>query len=399
VIATNPKAKCQEQKRYDSNNLKLSPSQSWAEKNYRPDLTINLQKADNMSDIDSYFKEKAPLIDETIKKYIPRHFSKRSIVFKICKPEFSHNIEALDKALAAPIWDLLEGGGKRWRPTLFLLICEAFGKDPKKFIEYAIIPEVVHNGTLLIDDIEDASELRRRKPCGYKMFGVDIAINTGNAMYYLPLLSLITNQKKLRPDVSAKLYQVYATEMISLHFGQAMDISWHKGLANADEIGENDYLQMCAYKTGTLARMAAKLAAVLSDAREDQVEKLGRFAETIGVAFQIQDDLLDLTSIEFAEKKGGRGMDITEGKRTLMVIHTLKKANISDRNRLISILNMHTIDQKLRDEAIAIMEKYKSIDYSRQYASSIVEESWCEVEELLPKSEAKNILKSFGVSH
>jgi geranylgeranyl diphosphate synthase type I len=349
-----------------------------------------------MSDTDSYLKEKAQLIDDTIEKYIPRHFSKRSIVFKICKPEFSHNIEALDKAIATPIWDLLCRGGKRWRPTLFLLICEALGKDSKEFIDYAIIPEVVHNGTLLIDDIEDASELRRGKPCSYKTFGVDIAINAGNAMYYLPLLSLITNQEKLRPDVLAKLYQVYATEMINLHLGQAMDISWHKGLANADEICENDYLQMCAYKTGTLARMAAKLAAVLSEAKEDQVEKLGRFAETIGVAFQIQDDLLDLTGTEFAEKKGGRGMDITEGKRTLMVIHTLKNASINDRNRLISILSIHTSDQKIRDEAITIMEKYHSIEYSRQYANSIVEKSWRETEEFLPPSGAKSMLKSFA---
>ncbi|NIV44481.1 MAG: hypothetical protein GWN33_10260, partial [Gammaproteobacteria bacterium] len=84
--------------------------------------------------------------------------------------------------------------------------------------------------------------------------------------------------------------------------GQAMDIAWHRGLANADLITEAQYLQMCAYKTGTLARMAAKMAAVLANADENVVEKLGSFAEAVGVAFQIQDDVLDLTSEEFAER-------------------------------------------------------------------------------------------------
>ncbi|MEM2463899.1 MAG: polyprenyl synthetase family protein, partial [Candidatus Bathyarchaeia archaeon] len=259
-----------------------------------------------------------------------------------------------------------------------------------------IIPEVVHNGTLMIDDIEDSSEYRRGKPCTYKIYGLDIAINAGNAMYYLPLLPLMENREKIGAEKLAKIYEIYVQEMINLSLGQAMDVAWHKGLANADQISEEDYLQMCAYKTGTLARMAAKIAAVLADADDELVEKLGLFAESIGVAFQIQDDVLDLTGEEFAEKKGGRGQDITEGKRTLMVIHTLKVANAEDRRRLIEILNMHTTDQKLRDEAIAIMQKYGSIDYAKNFAKRIVEESWRNVEKLLPPSDAKEKLNAFA---
>ena len=82
----------------------------------------------------------------------------------------------------------------------------------------------------------------------------------------------------------------------------------------------------------------------------------------------MQDDILDLTGTEFAEKKGGLGQDITEGKRTLMVIRTLKTANAQDRKRLIEILNMHTSDQKLRDEAIAIMQKNDAIEYVKNKA-------------------------------
>jgi len=347
-------------------------------------------------DIEKFFEEKAALIDKAIEKYVPRNFSEKTVIFKIKPPQYTHNLEALNKALAEPTWEFLDRGGKRWRPALFLLICEALGKNPEEFVDFAIIPEVIHNGTLMIDDIEDSSEFRRGKPCTYKIYGLDIAINAGNSMYYLPLLTLIENKEKVSSEKLCKVYEIYVQEMISLSFGQAMDIAWHRGLANADEIDVKDYLQMCAYKTGTLARMAAKIAAVLADANEELVERLGHFAESIGVAFQMQDDILDLTGEEFAEKKGGRGQDVTEGKRTLIVIHTLKVAKTEDKKRLIEILNMHTSDQTLRDEAIAIMEKYRSIDYVKHFARKIVEESWREAERLIPASSAKEKLNAFA---
>jgi len=346
--------------------------------------------------IEEFLGRIKPIIDKTIEKYIPRKFDEKSVFFEVCPPRYTYNLEALNKAVAEPIWEFLDRGGKRWRPALFLLIIEALGKNPEEFLDFAIIPEVIHNGTIMIDDVEDSSEMRRGKPCTYRIYGIDIAINAGNAMYYLPLVTLIKNRDKLSKEKLSRLYEIYVQEMINLSFGQAMDIAWHKGLANADEIDVEDYMQMCAYKTGTLARMAAKMAAVLADANEELVEKLGRFAEAIGVAFQMQDDILDLTSEEFAQKKGGRGQDITEGKRTLMVIYTLKRASENDRKRLIEILNMHTTDQKLRDEAIAIMEKYNAIEYAKNYAKKLVNESWNDIETLLPPSSAKEKLKAFA---
>jgi geranylgeranyl pyrophosphate synthase len=350
----------------------------------------------NFLDIEKFLEEKAALIDKAIEKYVPRMFSEKAVLFRINPPHYAYNLEALNKTVADPIWEFLDRGGKRWRPALFLLICEALGKNPENFVDFAIIPEIIHNGTLMVDDIEDASEFRRGKPCTYKIYGLDIAINAGNAMYYLPLLSLIENREKVSSEKLRKIYEIYVQEMISLSFGQAMDIAWHRGLANADKIDEKDYLQMCAYKTGTLARMAAKIAAVLTDANVELVEKLGRFAESIGVAFQIQDDVLDLKGADFAEKKGGCGKDVTEGKRSLVVIHTLKLANSQDKRRLVEILNMHTSDQKLVDEAIKIMEKYGSIDYAKQCAKKMVKESWREIERLLPASDAKEKLNAFA---
>jgi geranylgeranyl pyrophosphate synthase len=346
-------------------------------------------------DIEEFLEKTAPVIDKAIEKYIPRTLSRNAVVFRVNRPRYAYNIEALNKAVSDPIWEFLDRGGKRWRPALFLLIAEALGKNPDDLVDLAIIPEVVHNGTLMVDDIEDASEYRRGKPCTYKIYGLDIAINAGNAMYYLPLLPLIENRKKVSQQKLCKVFEVYAQEMINISLGQAMDIAWHRGLANADKIDEKDYLQMCAYKTGTLARMAAKIAAVLSGANEELIEKIGHFAESIGVAFQMQDDVMDLSS-EFIEKKGGRGLDITEGKRSLIVIHTLKVASTKDAKRLVEILNMHTSDQQLRDEAIRIMERKGSVEYVKRSARKMVRESWRGVEKLLPVSGAKEKLKAFA---
>ena len=346
--------------------------------------------------IEKFLEQTAPQVDKAIEKYIPRKLTKNAVLFKVNPPLYSYNLEPLNKAISEPIWDMIDRGGKRWRPALFLLICEALGKKADYCLDFSIIPEVIHNGTLVIDDIEDASEVRRGKPCSYKIYGIDIAINVGNAMYYLPLLPLMVNRSKLSAEAQRDFYEIYVQEMINLSMGQAMDIAWHRGIANSDALSEEDYLQMCAYKTGTLARMSAKMAAVLAGADGKLVEKLGRLAECIGVAFQMQDDILDLTGEEFAKSKGCVGGDISEGKRSLLVIHTLQKTNAKDKKRLLEILGMHTTDQDLRNEAIAIIKKYGAFEYVKALAERMVTDSWKEVDKLLPTPEAKEKLKAFA---
>ncbi|MEM2959969.1 MAG: polyprenyl synthetase family protein [Candidatus Bathyarchaeia archaeon] len=343
--------------------------------------------------IEKVLEEKAKLIDVYIEKYIPRVFSQDSLIFRIIPPKYRLDLEALNKAISEPIWDFLDRGGKRWRPVLFLLIYEALGGNPMEVLDFAIIPEVIHNGTLIADDIEDSSNMRRGKPSTYKIFGVDIAVNISQAMYFLPLIVLSEKGDRIPPDKARRLYEIYVHEMINLSFGQAIDIAWHKGLIQADRLTEEHYLQMCAYKTGTLARMAAKMAAVLAGMDNESAEKIGRFAESIGIAFQIQDDILDIVGVEFAKGKGGLGMDITEGKLTLMVIYALQKADQRDREELLRILGMHTRDEKLKRRAVEILKKYNAIEHAKEVASKIIRESWRTVDRLFPESDAKEKIK------
>jgi len=262
---------------------------------------------------------------------LPRRFNEDSLIFKISPPRYRLDLEALNKAVAEPFWEFLDRGGKRWRPVLFLLICKSLGVNSEDFLDFAVIPEVIHNGTLIADDVEDQSDLRRGKPCTYRLFGLDIAINLSNLMFFLPMLALVSKKKKISSDKANKLYETYV---------------------------------------------------------------MGRFAESLGIAFQIQDDVLDLVGEEFAKGKGGLGKDITEGKLTLMVIHTLQNANASDRERLIKILEAHTSDERQKKEAIDIIKKYGSIEYAKKIAAKMVKDSWSEADRILPPSEAKKKLKN-----
>lgn len=345
-----------------------------------------------MDEIVKFLEEKKPAINAAIEKYVPRRHDEKSLEFILGKPRYAYDVETATKAVNEPIWDLLDRGGKRWRPALLLLACDAVGGKSDDFIDLAVIPEVVHNGTLMVDDIEDDSALRRGKPCTHKVFGIDVAINAGNAMYFIPLTVLMSNRKKLGNKRTADAYEIYAQEMINLSHGQAFDIWWHKG--NKDP-NEKEYLQMCAYKTGCLARMAAKLGALIGGGTKKQIRIIGVFAEAIGVAFQIQDDILNLVGEEFSKSKGV-GEDIHEGKRTLMVVQALKKAKAAEAARLREILGKHTSDEKLIAEAIGIIKKTGSIDYAAEVAKKMVADAWKKLDAALPETEAKKKLKSFA---
>jgi len=344
-------------------------------------------------DIEEYLKKRKPEIDKVIEKYLPKKVTKKWFVFVFGKPRYTYEMKAAQEALLKPCWEFLSRGGKRWRPILFLLITQAIGGNLKKVKEFSILPELPHEGSIIIDDIEDDGELRRGKPCLHRIFGTDVAINSGNFLYFLPLIVLIKNKNKFKPEIISRAYEACIQEMINIHLGQGTDIYWHKG--KAKEITEKKYLQMCAFKTGCLSRMAAKLAVILAEGSAELAEKIGQLAESIGVAFQIQDDILDLTLTGKEREKFGKsfGNDIKEGKRTLMVIHTLRKASQRDKKRLLEILDKHTDSLEERKEAIEIIKKYSSIEYAKKVALRIIKESWSEAEKLLPESKTKEKLE------
>lgn len=271
------------------------------------------------------------------------------------------------------------------------IVYEALGGKIEDILPLAIIPEIIHNGTLVVDDVEDESDYRRGKPCIHKIYGVDIAINMGNTMYFLPLLILfkinISNDKKLR------ILEEYVKTMIELSLGQAMDIAWHRGLVK--EITEEQYMQMTLFKTGALARFSIKIAAIMADAPREVEEKLSRFVESIAVAFQIQDDILNLIGDEskYGKEIGG---DIKEGKRTLMVVRALKTLPTQKAERLREIINLRTSNPELIREAISLIKESGAIEYAKSICVNMVAKAWEQLDKVLEDSKAKKNLKALA---
>lgn len=330
----------------------------------------------------------AKLVMEQMEKIIPRRVDEEGLKQILGEAAYRYELESINKSVLEPFWDLLDRGGKRWRPALMMMTYEALGGKAEDISPLSIIPEAIHNGTLAVDDVEDESDYRRGKPCIHKIYGVDIAINMGNTMYFLPLLVLkrlnIPEEKRLR------ILEEYVKTMTELSFGQAMDIAWHRGMV--EEIDEEQYLQMTLFKTGALARLSVKIAAIMADAPADVEEKLARFSESMAVAFQIQDDVLNIVG---EESKYGKeiGGDVKEGKRTLMVIRALKVLPPEKATRLREILDMRTGDQKLIAEAIRLIKESGAVDYAKSVSRRLVLDAWRELDSILEPSEAKEKLK------
>ncbi len=337
--------------------------------------------------IESYLRARSAGIDRLIAKYLPRHITKAWLAN--FSPIHQPDVKALQAVLAKPVWEFLNRGGKRWRPALFLLLLEALGGQPEKYQDWAALIELTHEGSIMVDDVEDGGLMRRGKPCTHRIFGTDVAINAGNFMYFLPLL--IFKKQKLDKKTALAAWSIWAEEMTAIHLGQALDIQWHRTKTIPTE---QQYLQMAAWKTGTLARMAARLAALFAGQSQAVQTKIGRFAEAIGIGFQIQDDILDIVADRKTFGKAW-GNDITEGKKTLIVIHTLKVASPADRQRLIKILSIHTRNAKLIREAIDIIKKYGGIESANRVAVKLVAKAWADIEPVLRPGRAKQLLKDF----
>ncbi|MBI2011148.1 polyprenyl synthetase family protein [Candidatus Daviesbacteria bacterium] len=300
-------------------------------------------------------------INLNLEKIFPRKFSKEFLEEIIGDTSYELDIEALNKVLTKPIWDLLDRGGKRWRPIFFLILLEALGKNPDDFLDFASLIELIHNGSLIVDDIEDSSDERRGARSIHLSYGVDIALNAGNFIYFYPLHILKKSKINLSKVQIFKIYQIYIDELIKLHLGQGTDIAWHNGLT--EDLNEQKYLQMCIFKTGGLPRMAAKIAGVIANLEDNKIEDLGKIAETLGVVFQIQDDILNITKSKLSDNKG-LGEDITEGKKSLPVIYALNNLKLDERKKLQDILKSKEKDKKVIKDAIKLIIKGKGIEES-----------------------------------
>lgn len=212
-----------------------------------------------------------------------------------------------------------EATGKRIRPLLVLLTCSAAGGYWKKALPAAASVELIHNFSLLHDDIEDQSDLRRGRQTVWKIWGIPQAINTGDAMFSLAHLALLGLEKTTSSDISLHASRVLQNACLGLTKGQFLDISYEE----KDEISIDDYWLMIGGKTAALLSASTELGALISGAEPDQLENYRSFGYHLGLAFQVLDDLLGIWGDTDKIGKSNTS-DLVTKKKTLPIIYGLQ---------------------------------------------------------------------------
>lgn len=245
--------------------------------------------------------------------------------------------------LYEPVKYVLSLGGKRIRPVLALMSGEMFGASTEEVLPAAVALEVFHNFTLLHDDLMDKAEIRRGKPVVHRVWNENAAILSGDAMMILAYREI-----SRMPDRCMKEILSVFTEMaLEICEGQQYDMEFEK----TPEVAETAYLEMIRLKTAVLLAAALKMGAITAGTSSENTERISRFGENIGLAFQLKDDWLDVYGdpTVFGKNIGG---DILNNKKTYLLIKALELAEGAEKRELLSWLEAASPDPERKIKAV-----------------------------------------------
>ncbi|MDX1440174.1 MAG: polyprenyl synthetase family protein [Rubricoccaceae bacterium] len=288
--------------------------------------------------------------------------------------------------LYEPIRYVLSGGGKRLRPVLVLLTAEAFGGTEcrKSAIPAALAVELFHNFTLIHDDIMDHAETRRGRPTIHQKWDQSTAILCGDLMMGMAYEQLA----RVRRSQTTELLAIFSRMVRSLCEGQMLDMVFEKQPATSVD----DYLDMIDAKTGALIEATLELGSVIGKATERQTHAMKRAGGEIGRAFQIQDDLLDLTA---KNDKWGKtiGGDLMEGKKTFLLLSAIERADQDNQEFFSRILDQHGLPAEDIPEARRRMQELGVLDLA---ASTVLRHSQNAQQflDVLPENDASHALRA-----
>ncbi|MFB6135670.1 MAG: geranylfarnesyl diphosphate synthase [Halobacteriaceae archaeon] len=297
---------------------------------------------------------------------------------------------------------LLVAGGKRLRPAMLLLVAEALGDVDPDAVDYRAFPdrrggtvdvmaaavsiEVIHSFTLIHDDIMDDDDMRRGVPSIHRAYDTSTAILAGDTLYSKSFEIMLRTDAPA--DRTLEAVDLLAQTCTHICEGQAMDVAFE---TQSDVLPE-DYREMIERKTAVLYAAAAAVPAVVMGATEETVDSLYRYGLCVGQAFQIQDDVLDLTVP--SEKLGKRrGSDLVENKQTIITLHAREQG--VDVDSLLEADSMDEASEADIDEAVATLDEAGSIDYARTIARDLVEEGKDHLG-TLPDNDAHQTLESLA---
>lgn len=261
------------------------------------------------------------------------------------------------ESLYEPIKYVLSMGGKRIRPTLMLLAYNLYKENPEDILMNACALETYHNYTLLHDDLMDNADMRRGHLTVHKKWNDNTAILSGDSMLVLAFQRMMQSDAKHLKDI-LDLFTVTALEIGE---GQQYDMEFE----TRNDVKEEEYIEMIRLKTSVLLACALKIGAILADASVEDADNLYKFGEQIGLAFQLQDDYLDVygDSKVFGKEIGG---DITSNKKTYMLINAFNKANAAQREELTRWVSARDFDRNEKVDAVTRLYNEIGIDQLAQ---------------------------------
>jgi geranylgeranyl diphosphate synthase, type II len=262
--------------------------------------------------------------------------------------------------------------GKGMRPFLCVTACRAAGGKEDDALLTAACIELFQNWILIHDDIEDGSELRRGEPALHKKYPETLALNAGDALHAKTWEALLMNQRRLGMRKTLSIMDEFSHMVNQTTEGQHMELGWVAG--KRWDLKEKDYFEMCVRKTSwyTVAS-PCRLGAIVAGAPAGVLKNLREFGIDLGVAFQIQDDSLNL--VGDATKYGkAKSDDILEGKRTLILLHLLEVASQSERDKVIAIMNKDRNTKTPADVAyvLSLIDKHDAIGFARKRAAELL---------------------------
>ncbi|KAG5506996.1 hypothetical protein JKF63_05742 [Porcisia hertigi] len=305
--------------------------------------------------------------------------------------------EKICEILFRPVRSIIDRGGKSWRSLILVSCCNALSRQYFDCRRYIAVAELLHVGSMIIDDIQDNSVVRRGERCVHVEYGVATAINAGSACYFMaPTAARIQD---LPPEKASRIYQLYFDVLLAGHAGQGLDIHGLNYLMpQVVESGDASELfdaldAIHTYKTGGAAGSLCAMACVLCDTSAAVSEVVERFGVVLGLAFQIVDDALNVSGFEGNLKEEAE--DIRDGKITYPIAVAMDRLEIADRQKLWAILQKSTKEAADIRHAVELITKVDAPSECLLIARRHLQKAWDELDPLLEDSFPKLVMRTF----
>jgi geranylgeranyl pyrophosphate synthase/predicted secreted hydrolase len=356
-----------------------------------------------VADLDEFFAAVGEEVRKSVATLMPMEPTYGEVKELIAADDRDQYMDGVDtqqiaRSLFKPLREIADRGGKSWRSYAALACCDVVEGDSRKFVQWLAIPELMHVGSLIVDDVEDKSTVRRGGPAAHLIYGEPIAINSGTAGYFITQRLLRTSEVSAHDKL--RLYDLYFEAMRAGHAGQAIDLDGLDGqLARAVESGDSRELEraVCAkhrLKAAAPAAALARMGAVAGGGTEAQIDAVGRFFEALGLSFQIIDDVLNLRG--FKNDLKARAEDISNGAITLPVAKAMARLDAAGRKQLVATLASHPTDPVIVSSVVEQLETIGAVQACADEARDLVEAAWQAADPVLPDTIPKVMLRAFG---